>query len=136
MKRTFLFLALVALAACVPKKVHEEPIMENDQRIGDAFEDDRQGLVLEGVGGDDTGHADERGVRRGGQTHHVGRGLVLRLGPGGLQQPGLHLYRAATPLAAGGQVRFDLSLLLPVGNPAREICQSVRPDVLHPYLNG
>ncbi len=36
MKRTFLFLALVALAACVPKRVHEEPIIENDQRIGDA----------------------------------------------------------------------------------------------------
>jgi tetratricopeptide (TPR) repeat protein len=36
MKRTFLVLALVSLVACVPKKVHEEPIMENDQRVGDA----------------------------------------------------------------------------------------------------
>ena len=36
MKRTFLLLALAALAACVPKKVHEEPIMENDQRVGDS----------------------------------------------------------------------------------------------------
>ena len=36
MKRTFLLLALTALAACVPKKVHEEPIMENDQRVGDS----------------------------------------------------------------------------------------------------
>lgn len=39
MKRTFLLLALVILAACVPKKVHEEPIMENDQRVGDASAD-------------------------------------------------------------------------------------------------
>jgi tetratricopeptide (TPR) repeat protein len=38
MKRTFLMLALAALAACVPKKVHEEPIMENDQRVGDSSE--------------------------------------------------------------------------------------------------
>jgi len=36
MKRTFLLLALAAFAACVPKKVHEEPIMENDQRVGDS----------------------------------------------------------------------------------------------------
>jgi tetratricopeptide (TPR) repeat protein len=36
MKRTFLLLSLVAFAACVPKKVHEEPIMENDQRVGDS----------------------------------------------------------------------------------------------------
>ena len=36
MKLTFLLLALVAFAACVPKKVHEEPIMENDQRVGDS----------------------------------------------------------------------------------------------------
>lgn len=36
MKRTLLLVALAALAACVPKKVHEEPIMENDQRVGDA----------------------------------------------------------------------------------------------------
>jgi tetratricopeptide (TPR) repeat protein len=36
MKRTFLLLALAASAACVPKKVHEEPIMENDQRVGDS----------------------------------------------------------------------------------------------------
>ncbi len=38
MKRTFLLLALTALAACVPKKVHEEPILENDQRVGDSSE--------------------------------------------------------------------------------------------------
>jgi len=36
MKRTFLLLVLAAFAACVPKKVHEEPIMENDQRVGDS----------------------------------------------------------------------------------------------------
>jgi len=36
MKRTFLLLALATVAACVPKKVHEEPIMENDQRVGDS----------------------------------------------------------------------------------------------------
>lgn len=36
MKRTFLLLTLAAFAACVPKKVNEEPIMENDQRVGDS----------------------------------------------------------------------------------------------------
>jgi len=36
MKRTFLLLVLATFAACVPKKVHEEPIMENDQRVGDS----------------------------------------------------------------------------------------------------
>jgi tetratricopeptide (TPR) repeat protein len=36
MKRTFLLLALATFAACVPKKVNEEPIMENDQRVGDS----------------------------------------------------------------------------------------------------
>jgi tetratricopeptide (TPR) repeat protein len=38
MRRTLLLAALVALAGCVPKKVHEEPIMENDQRVGDSSE--------------------------------------------------------------------------------------------------
>ena len=38
MKRTLLLLALAVFVACVPKKVHEQPIMENDQRVGDSSE--------------------------------------------------------------------------------------------------
>lgn len=36
MKRTLLLLASLALVSCVPKKVHEEPILENDQRVEDS----------------------------------------------------------------------------------------------------
>ena len=36
MKRYLLLGTLLLLAACVPKKVEEQPIMENNQRAGDA----------------------------------------------------------------------------------------------------
>jgi tetratricopeptide (TPR) repeat protein len=36
MRRTLLLLATATLVSCVPKKVHEEPILENDDRVEDS----------------------------------------------------------------------------------------------------
>jgi tetratricopeptide (TPR) repeat protein len=36
MRRALLLLATAAVVSCVPKKVHEEPILENDQRVEDS----------------------------------------------------------------------------------------------------